>query len=52
MILGEVRDHLAIQERPGRLAVQAENDLPVAFIEVVHTHSLDLGIVGLKREPR
>ena len=48
------RDHLAIQERPGRLAVQEQHRIARALVDVVHPQPVLLDVVRLEvvaREP-
>ena len=47
---GQQWDHLAIEIRPRRLAVQAQHRLPRPFIHVMNTHSIDLDVVRFEGE--
>ena len=42
------RDHLAIQERPGRLAVQEQHRIARALVDVVHPQPVLLDVVRLE----
>src|SRR5919199_5441762 len=50
-------DHVAVQERPGRIAVQQEQRWAGALVDVVDRRAVDLRVVALEwiqllREPR
>ena len=51
---GERRDQLAVEERPGRLAVQQQHRVARALVEVVHPQAVLLDVVrleGVARKP-
>ncbi len=48
----ERRDHLSIQERPGRLAVQEQDRITAALVDVVHAQSVLVDVVRRERVAR
>ena len=44
-------DHLPVEVRPGRLAVEADDRVARALVEVVQPQPVDLGVVRLEVEP-
>ena len=46
------RDHLAPQERPGRLAVEEDHGRALALVEVGEAQPVDLAVVRVEREVR
>jgi hypothetical protein len=47
---GKPRDHLPVQERPGRLAVQAEDGIARTLVEVVHAKTVLVEVARRERE--
>ena len=48
----ELRDHLAVEERPRRLAVQQQHRVARALVDVVHAQPVLLDVVRLEVEAR
>ena len=48
----ERRDHLAVEKRPRRLAVQEQHGIAFAFVEVVHAQAVLLDVVRFEGEVR
>src|SRR5579859_5353937 len=46
----EYGDHFAIEKRPGRFAVQAQDDFPLTLVNIMHTQAVDLDIMRLVGE--
>jgi hypothetical protein len=46
------RDHLAPEKRPGRLAVEEDDWLPLPLVEVGQPQPVDLPVAGLERVVR
>jgi hypothetical protein len=43
-------DDVPVEKRPGRIAVQPENDRPLAFVEVMNLCPVDLHVVAVEGE--
>src|SRR3972149_1579956 len=50
MSRGQRGNQLAVQVAPGRLTVQAEHRIAMAFVDVVHPQALDVQVARRKRK--